>query len=104
MSTTVMDQAIPILTEPFVRAGVFSTSEQAMKHIVLNYIERQISWAEVEIEYFERKYKKSFAEWSKNLTGKATVAEEDDWMEWESLRDMVVGWRELKTEVEYSNV
>ncbi len=104
MSITVMNQAIPILTEPFVRAGVYPTSEQAMKHIILDYIERQISWAEVEIEYFERKYKKSFSEWSKNLMRKATVTEEDDWMEWESLRDMVVGWRELKTEVEYSNV
>ncbi len=104
MSTNMIIQAIPILTEPFVRTGVYPTSEQALKHIILDYIERQISWAEVEIQRFERKHKTTFSEWSETLTEKATSDDEDDWMEWESLQDMVDGWQELKVEIEHSDV
>ncbi|OQY30851.1 MAG: hypothetical protein B6I38_06725 [Anaerolineaceae bacterium 4572_5.1] len=97
-------QAIPMLTEPFVQAGIYSTPEQALKRIVLDYVERQISWAEVEMQRLERKHKQSFSEWSGALSGKASIADEDDWMEWESLQDMAKSWKQLKTAIEKSDV
>ncbi|MBS1249212.1 MAG: hypothetical protein MAG431_00787 [Chloroflexi bacterium] len=100
----VIKQAIPILTEPFVQAGLYATPEQALKRIILDYIERQISWAEVEMQRFERKHKQSFSKWSETLSGQASIADEDDWMEWESIQDMIVSWQNLKTAIEESDV
>ncbi len=104
MSTATLTQTIPVLTEPFVRAGLYPSPEKALKHIILDYVERQIAWAEAELRRYQRKYGQGFAEWTASLSGRATIADEDDWMEWEATRDMLKGWRQVRTEVEQSNV
>lgn len=104
MSTMAITQLIPILTEPFVRTGLYPSPEQALKHIILDYIERQIAWAEAELGRYEQKYQLTFDEWSKSLSGRATITDEDNWMEWEATLDMLDGWRQIKAEVEQSNV
>jgi len=104
MSTTAITQVIPILTEPFVRSGLYPSSEQALKHIILDYVERQIAWAEVELQRYEQKYRQTFAEWTESLSERATIADEDDWMEWEATLDMLDGWRRIKAEVKQGNV
>lgn len=104
MSTTAITQVIPILTEPFVRAGLYPSSEQALKHIILDYIKRQIAWAEAEVKRYEQKHQQTFEEWSKALSARATIADEDEWMEWEATLAMLDGWRRIEVEVEQSNV
>jgi hypothetical protein len=104
MSTTTIAQAIPILTEPFVRTGLYASPEQALKHIILDYLDRQIAWAEAELRRYEQKYQKTFTEWSASLSGRATISDEDDWMEWEATLDMLDGWQQIKVEVAQSNV
>ena len=54
---------------------------KTLKHIILDYIERQIAWAEAERRRYEQKHQCTFAEWSEALSGQATIADEDDWME-----------------------
>lgn len=46
MSATTLAQVTFLLTESFVRAGIYASPEQALKHIILDYIERQIAWVE----------------------------------------------------------
>jgi hypothetical protein len=104
MSTTVFTRIIPLLTEPFVRTGLYASPEQALKHIILDYIERQIAWAEAELARYQQKYRQTFDEWSKSLLAGAAVADEDDWMAWEAARDMLDGWQKIKAEIEQSNV
>jgi hypothetical protein len=104
MSVTTLNQATFLLTEPFVRTGIYASAAQALKHIVLDYVERQIAWAEAELERYEQKHQCTFAEWSKSLSGQATITDEDDWMEWEATHDMLDGWRQIKAEVEQSRV
>jgi hypothetical protein len=104
MSSTTLTQVTFLLTQPFVRTGIYASPEQALKHIILDYIERQIAWAEAERRRYEQKYRCTFAEWSKSLLGQATIADEDDWMEWEAILDMLDGWRQIKAEVEQSSV
>ncbi len=104
MSANTLTQAAFFLTEPFVRTGIYASSEQALKHIVLDYIERQIAWAEAELQRYEQKYQHTFAEWTESLSGWATITDEDDWMEWEATIDMLDGWRQNKAEVEQSSV
>ncbi len=104
MSTNVMIRLIPVLTEPFVRAGLYPSQEQALKHIILDYIERQIVQIETELRGYEQKYQQSFAAWTQALSGRASIADEDDWLEWEALLDMRDSWRQIKQDVEQSNV
>jgi hypothetical protein len=79
MSATSLAQVAAILTEPFVRTGIYASPEQALKHIILDYIERQIAWTKAKIQRYEQKYQQTFAEWTEPLSGQATIAEEDDW-------------------------
>lgn len=104
MSVTALTQVTSLLTQPFVRTGTYASPEQALKHIILDYIERKIAWAEAERQRYEQEHQCTFAEWSKSLPGQATTADEDDWMEWEAILDMLDGWRQIKAEVEQSNV
>ena len=100
MPATMLTQVTSLLTEPFVRTGIYASPAQALKHIVLDYIERQIAWAEAETRRYEQKYRCTFAEWSESLSGQATITDEDDWMEWEATLDILDGWRRIKVEVE----
>ena len=104
MSNTAIDQVIPILTEPLVRTGLYSSPEQVLKSIILDYIEHQMAQIEAELKRYEQKYQQTFAEWSESLSGRATIADEDDWLEWEANLDMLDSWRQVKSEIEQSNV
>ena len=83
---------------------VYPTSEQALKHIVLDFIDRRIAWGQAKVRRFEKKHGQSFTAYSQSLSGRATSAEEDEWMEWESLMDMLESWRQVKAEVKRSDV
>ena len=104
MSTFQISQTIPLITEPLVRAGFYPTSEQALKHIILDYIDRRIARAQVQVRRIEKKHGQSFTAYSRSLTEQATIADEDEWMEWESLLDMLESWRQVKAEVQHSDV
>lgn len=104
MLATPISQTVPLLTEPLVRAGFYPTSEQALKHIVLDFINRRIAWAQAKIRRLEKKHGQSFVEYTQSLHGHATIADEDEWMEWESLLDMLESWRKVKMEVKSSDV
>lgn len=104
MSTNQISQTLPQLTEPLVRAGFYPSSEQALKHIVLDFVDRRIAWAQAKVRRLEKKHGRTFAEYTRTLTGQAPPADEDEWMEWESLLDMVEGWRVVKAEIQQSDV
>ncbi len=99
-----MARTIPLITEPFVRQGMFKTQSEALRAVVLQYVQRQIDELEREIANFRQKYGMDFEQWTETLKGKATIEEEDDWMEWESVRDALENWRKIKIELEHSNV
>ena len=103
-TATTLTQTAFLLTEPFVRTGIYSSPELALKHIILDYVERQIAWARAECWRYEQKYQQTFAEWTESLSGQAAIVDEDDWMEWEATLDMLDGWRQVKTQVEQSSV
>ncbi len=73
--------------------GVSANSEQMLKQIILDYVERQIALAEVEIRHYEQKYERTFGECT------AAIADEDDWTEWKAALDVLDNWRRVKTAV-----
>ncbi len=104
MSTLQISQTISLLTEPLVRAGFYATTEQALKYIILDYIDRRIARAQTRARRSEKKHGQSFSEYTRSLSGRATVADEEEWMEWESLLDMLESWRQVKSKVRRSDV
>ena len=100
----VLDKAIPILIEPLVKMGIYGSQEEALKNLVLRHVQEQIDEAKQKIARFQRKYGISFEEWSESLASKATIEEEDDWMEWESARDMLESWQRIKADIEQIDV
>ena len=92
------------LTEPFVNMGLYASTEQALKHIILDYIERQIVGAETEIQQHEERHQLSFAEWTELLSGRATIADEDEWMEWVASRDVLSRWQRVREMVAQRDV
>lgn len=97
-------EVIPLLTEPFVRMGVYKSQEEAFKELVLEQVRQRIEEAEKEAAFFRQKYGLSFDEFTASLAGKANTEEEDDWMMWESARDMLKSWQTIEAEIRQSNV
>jgi len=103
MSMTV-PEVIPLLTEPFVRTGVYKSRGEALKELVLEQVRQRIEEAEEEIVSFRRKYAMDFDEFTASLAGEADTQEEDDWMAWESARDMLESWKAIEADIRQSCV
>ncbi len=103
MSTYPISQMTGLLTEPLVRAGICATQEQALTHVVLEYVNRKIVWVQGEVRRLEEKHGHSFADLSQARAGRASIADEDDWTEWVSLLDILEGWRQIKMDVQGSD-
>ena len=86
------------------KQGYYGSQEEALKSLVLRHVQEQTDETEQEIARFQKKYGTSFEKWSDSLVGKATIEEEDDWMEWESARDMLESWQRIKADVEQIDV
>lgn len=97
-------EVIPLLTEPFVRMGIYKSQEEAFKGLVLEQVRRRIEEAQEEIAFFRQKYGLDFDEFTVSLTGKVSIEEEDDWMIWESARDMLESWQRIEAEIKQSCV
>jgi len=104
MAVQTISQTVPLLTEPLVRAGFYTSPDQALKGIVLDYIDRRIVGVQGKLRRLEKKHGKSFADFSQSILGQATIQDEDEWMEWESLLDMLESWRDVKAKVLQSHV
>jgi hypothetical protein len=59
--------------------GASVNSEQMLKQIILDYVERQIALAEAEIGHYEQEY---------------------EWTEWKAALDVLDNWRRVKAAVE----
>ncbi len=48
-----------------------------------DYIDRQIILLEEQVRAFEVKHGMTFEEYTRNLRERASIAQEDEWMDWE---------------------
>ena len=86
---SITQQATPILEyadrlfAPLVREGIFKSYDELLKSLLLDYIDRQIALYEEQARAFEARHGITFEEYTRDLRGKASIAEEDEWMNWE---------------------
>jgi hypothetical protein len=99
---SVTQQATPILEyadrlfTPLVQEGIFRSYDELLKSLLLDYIDRQIALYEEQARAFEVKHEMTFEEYTHNLRGRASIAEEDEWMDWEEALVFLRKWKKIK--------
>ena len=102
---SITQQASPILEyadrlfAPLVREGIFKSYDELLKSLLLDYIDRQIALFEGQARAFEAKHGMTFEEYTRNLSGRASIAEEDEWMDWEEALVFLRKWNKMKRQI-----
>lgn len=94
----VLQQADKLFT-PLVREGVFRSYDELIKALLLDYIDRQIASYGRQVKAFEKRHGMSFEEYTRGLRGKASIAEEDEWMDWEEALIFLRKWEGIKRQI-----
>ena len=106
----------------FVSQGKYRTQSDALRAIALDHVDRKIALYQGRVKRFEKKYRVStdgknkrsprlltndfaehwrvFHKFTERLKNRATIPQEDDWMDWEAALEMVEGWQKLKRTLE----
>lgn len=72
----------------------FSSMEEALRSLALAAVRSKTVHYRRRIRRLENKYQMNFDEFSTYLRGRATPAEEDDWLAWRSARRMLAEWQQ----------
>ncbi len=83
------------IVKPLVLSGIYKNEEVALKEIIRDHVLRKTQKYKHVISEFQAKYKLSFEEFSEKIKNKATVAEEDDWMDWKAAIEMSETWNNV---------
>ena len=82
-----------------VAAGVYKDVKTAIQALAVEQIERKIAGYRKQVQKFERKYNHSLEKHSRLLEGKATMQEEEEWMDWKGAAVMLDAWQRALQEV-----
>jgi len=87
------------VAKSMVAVGLYKDVETAISSLALEQIERKIAAYREQVQEFERKYGRSLEEHSRFLEGKASMEEEEEWMEWQGATVMLEAWQRALQEV-----
>ncbi|MBI5074405.1 MAG: hypothetical protein HZB62_04455 [Nitrospirae bacterium] len=90
----ITQKAISDILKPLMSTGVYKDERRALKDIVADYVQRKIDAYSIVILKMEQKYGKDFKALSKDIERRASVAREDDWMEWKAAITMKEAWHQ----------
>ncbi len=86
------------VAKPLVELGLYDSSKEFIRDITRDFIKHKIEFYKKQLKLFEKKYGVSFDVFSKKLEKGASIAEEDDWMEWEAAENMLNVWMQAARE------
>ena len=109
-------KTLETIANAFVLQGKYQTQSDALRAIALDHATRKAAFYQNRIRRFEKKYrlepktdKRSkriarnleahwnvFNQFTARLQNRATIAQEDDWMDWEAALEMYEGWQKMK--------
>lgn len=87
------------VAKSMVTVGLYKDVETAIRALALEQIEKKIAAYRERVQEFERKYGHSLEEHSRLLEGKASIEEEEEWMEWKRATVMLEAWQRALQEV-----
>lgn len=113
-----MSADVSAVIAPLIKRKIFATEEQAIRELLREHILRQITALQRELARFERKYGLRFEQFGEYLhersvlletgkfspeqrqvLGQAIMQEEDDWLDWKVVKEMLESWLGLRQEV-----
>ena len=92
-------QSVEKIVSPLIREGVFEDFERALRALLLDYIDRQISVYKNKNAEFETRYKQDFDSFTASLKNNATPDQEDIWMDWEAGLVLLRKWQTIRNQV-----
>lgn len=93
--TTILNQ----VAESLVIRQKYPSLEDALLELALSAVRSKITFYRRRIRKMERKYAADFDAFTTRLRGKASPAEEDDWLAWRSARNMLADWQQAYREL-----
>jgi Arc/MetJ-type ribon-helix-helix transcriptional regulator len=82
------------VVESLVKKEKYASAEEALREIAISAVRSKINYYQRRIRKLERKYATDFDTFTARLEGRATPAQEDDWLEWRSARRMLADWQQ----------
>jgi len=73
----------------------FANIEEALRQLAMAAVRSKIAYYRRRIRALERKYATDFNTFTTRLQGRATPAEEDDWLAWRSAQRMEADWQQI---------
>ncbi|MCG7848799.1 MAG: hypothetical protein MIO93_06420 [ANME-2 cluster archaeon] len=83
---------------PLVELGLYNSSKEFIKDVTSDFMMHKIQFYKQQLQTFEKKYGMSFKALTQKLETEASIAEEDDWMEWEASKNMLKVWKKAARE------
>jgi hypothetical protein len=86
-----------------VAAKRFATVEEALWDMAVSTVRGKVTYYRRRIRRMENKYGMDFDKFTARLKGKATPAQEDDWLAWKSARSMLAGWQKTYQDLRHAS-
>ena len=90
---------LTIVAGTLVAKQTYASIEDALRGLALSAVQSKAAYYRRRIRKFERKHSTDFDSFSARLKGRATPAEEDDWLEWRSARRMLADWQQAQRDL-----
>ena len=87
------------VAQGMVVAGLYKDVGTAIRALAVEQVERKIAAYRAQVQEFERQYGHSLEAHSRLLEGKASMEEEEEWMEWKGATVMLEAWQRALQEV-----
>ena len=86
-----------------VAAKRFATVEDALWDMAVTTMRSKVTYYRRRIRRLENKYGTDFEKFTARLKGKATPAQEDDWLAWKSSRSMLLDWQKTYQDLRHAS-
>ena len=100
MSVNSPTDVLMTIAHSLVASQKYASVEQALQGIALSEVKRKIAYYRRRIRAMERKHGADFEAFSARLKGRASPAEEDDWLAWRSAQRMLADWQRTYKELD----
>ncbi len=86
------------IAKPLMELGLYGSTKEFIRDVASEFIKHKIEIYTKQLKSFEQKYRMSFDAFSRKLEKGASIAEEDEWMEWEAAENMLKAWKQAARE------
>ena len=86
------------IAKPMMDMGLYDSTREFVRDVTRDFIRHKIETYRMKLKDFEQKYHMTFTDFSKKLKKGASIAEEDEWMEWEATKNMLKAWKQAAKE------